>query len=131
MKKFGKVLKKKLKRLLVKKTLNGGENIYNLKKNKFESNDDLPLNKHIKLHLLTIIIRSVFSEDSKFQLQLFLDEALCVSIKMLQYQKIDVSEGIGGTKTSASEECELCTIDFLEMSVLNLKNMFAMDVMIY
>ena len=50
---------------------------------------------------------------------------------MLQYQKIDVSEGIGGTKTSASEECELCTIDFLQMSVLNLKNMFAMDVMIY
>ena len=66
MKKFGKVLKKKLTRLLVEKTLNGGENIYNLKKNKFESNDDLPLNKHIKLHLLTIIIRSVFSEDSKF-----------------------------------------------------------------
>ena len=27
---------------------------------------------------------------------------------MLQYQKIDVSEGIDANKTSASKECELC-----------------------
>ena len=27
---------------------------------------------------------------------------------MLQYQKIDVSEGIDVNKTSASEQCELC-----------------------
>ena len=27
---------------------------------------------------------------------------------MLQYQKIDVSEGIGVNKASASKECELC-----------------------
>ena len=37
---------------------------------------DLPLNKPIKLHLLTIIIRSVFIENGKFYPQLFLDEAL-------------------------------------------------------
>ena len=43
---------------------------------RFESNDDLPLNKPIKLRLLTIIIRSVFSEDGKFYPQLFLDEVL-------------------------------------------------------
>ena len=43
---------------------------------KFESNDDLLLNKPIKLRLLTIIIRSVFSEDGKFYSQLFLDDAL-------------------------------------------------------
>ena len=46
-----------------------------LKKKRFESNGDLPLNKPIKLHLLTIISRSVFSEDGKFYLQLFLDDA--------------------------------------------------------
>ena len=28
---------------------------------------------------------------------------------MLQYQKIDVSEGIDVNKTSASKECELCS----------------------
>ena len=61
------------------KTINGGKkNEYgkDLKKIRFESNVDLPLNKPIKLRLLTIIIRSVFSEDGKFYLQLFLDDAL-------------------------------------------------------
>ena len=42
----------------------------------FESNDDLPLNKLIKLRLLKIIIRSAFSEDSKFYPHSFLVEAL-------------------------------------------------------
>ena len=49
--------------------INGDEKIEygkDFKKIRFESNDDLPLNKPIKLHLLTIIIRSVFSEDGKF-----------------------------------------------------------------
>ena len=33
---------------------------------------------------------------------------------MLQYQKIDVSEGINVNKTSASKECELCYYWFFE-----------------
>ena len=58
LKKFGKVLKKETE------TINGGEKIEyrkDLKKIWFESNDDFPLNKPIKLLLLTLIIRSVFS----------------------------------------------------------------------
>ena len=47
-----------------------------LKKIRLKSNDNLPLNKPIKLQLLTTIIRSVFSEDGKFYPQLFLDDAL-------------------------------------------------------
>ena len=43
---------------------------------KFKFNDDLPLNKPIKLRVLTIIIRCVISEDGKFYPQLFLDYAL-------------------------------------------------------
>ena len=43
---------------------------------KFNSDDDLPLNKPLKFHLMTIIIRCVFSEDGKFYPQLFLDDAL-------------------------------------------------------
>ena len=61
------------------KTINSGEKNKceeDLKKNRFESNGDLPLNKPIKLRLLTIIIRSVFSENGKFYPQLFLDDAL-------------------------------------------------------
>ena len=50
-------------------TINGGEKIEygkDLKETRFESNDDLPLDKPIKLRLLTIIIRSAFSEDCFF-----------------------------------------------------------------
>ena len=40
------------------------------------SNDDFPLNKPIKLRLLTIVIRCVISKDGIFYPQLFLDDAL-------------------------------------------------------
>ena len=60
-------------------TINGGKKIEyekDLKKIRFESNDDLPMNKPIKLLLLTITVRCVFSEDDKFYPLLFLDDAL-------------------------------------------------------
>ena len=43
---------------------------------KFNSDDNLPLNKLLKFHLMTIIIRSVFSNDGKLYPQLFLDDSL-------------------------------------------------------
>ena len=43
---------------------------------KFNSDDDLPLNKKRKLHMLTIIVRSVFEEDGKYYPQIFIDECL-------------------------------------------------------
>ena len=43
---------------------------------KFNSDDDLPLNKPLKFHMMTIIIRSVFEEDGKLYPQVFLDNAL-------------------------------------------------------
>ena len=42
----------------------------------FNSDDDLPLNKLLKFHLMTISIRSVFEEDGKLYPQVFLDDAL-------------------------------------------------------
>ena len=59
------------------KSINGGkENDYekNYMKNKFNSDDDLPLNKPLKFHNMTIIIRSVFEEDGKLHPQVFLDD---------------------------------------------------------
>ena len=41
---------------------------------KFNSDDYLLLNKPLKFHLMTITIRSVFEEDGKLYLQLFLDD---------------------------------------------------------
>ena len=64
----------------------------------------MPLNKQLKFHNTTRTIRSVFSENGKFYPQLL----GWVSIKMLQYQEIDVSRGIEINKTSASKQCELC-----------------------
>ena len=43
---------------------------------KFDSDDKLPLNKVLKFHALTIIIRSVFERDAKYYPQIFLDDAL-------------------------------------------------------
>ena len=43
---------------------------------KFNSDDDLTLNKKLKLHMLTIIVRSVFEEDGKYYRQVFLCECL-------------------------------------------------------
>ena len=43
---------------------------------KFNSDDDLPLNKPLKFHNMTITIRSVFEEDGKLYPQVFLDDAL-------------------------------------------------------
>ena len=43
---------------------------------KFNSDDNLPLNKRLRLHNLTIIVRSIFQEDNKYYQQVFLDECL-------------------------------------------------------
>ena len=61
------------------KTINGGkENDYekDYMKIKFNSDDNLPLNKPLKFHNMTITIRSVFEEDGKLYPQVFLDDTL-------------------------------------------------------
>ena len=45
-------------------------------KTKSNSDDDLPLNKSLKFHLMAITIRYVFEEDGKFYPQVFLDDTL-------------------------------------------------------
>ena len=60
-------------------TINGskvGEYGKDFMKIKFDTDDNLPLNKTLKLHNMTIIIRSVFEEDGKYYPQVFLDECL-------------------------------------------------------
>ena len=43
---------------------------------KFNSDDNLPLNKQLKFLSVTIIVRSAFEEDGKYYPQAFLDECL-------------------------------------------------------
>ena len=44
---------------------------------RFNSDDNLPLNKMLKLHKLTVIVKSLFEENGKYYPQVFLDECLC------------------------------------------------------
>ena len=43
---------------------------------KFNPDDNLPLNKMLNLHMLTVIVKFVFEKDSKYYPQVFLDEFL-------------------------------------------------------
>ena len=80
---------------------------------KFNSDGDLPLNKPLKFHNMTITIRSAFEEDGKLYPQVFLDDTLYElkihvwktlvakrRIKMLEYDRINISEDIDVNKTN-------------------------------
>ena len=60
------------------KELNSNECDYekDYMKIKFNLDDDLPLNKQLKFHNMTITITSVFEEDGKLYPQVFLDDTL-------------------------------------------------------
>ena len=60
-------------------TANGGkkgEYGKNFMEIKFNTDDNLQLNKPLKMHLLAIIVRCIFEEDGKFYPQLYLDACL-------------------------------------------------------
>ena len=70
-------LQDKIKYLI--NTLNdgkAGEHEKDFMKIKFYSDDNLPLNKILRLHNMRIVIRSVFQEDGKYYPQVFIDECL-------------------------------------------------------
>ena len=43
---------------------------------KFNSDDDIPLNKVLNFLTITVIIRNIFEKDGKYYLRFFLDECL-------------------------------------------------------
>ena len=80
---------------------------------KFNSDDELSLNKPLKFHLMTITIKTVFEEDGKLYPQVFLEDNLYKlnakrRIKMLEHDRIDISEVIDVNKTNLSKECDIC-----------------------
>ena len=59
-------------------TMNGGkkgEYDKDFMKIEFDTDYNLPLNKQLKLHMLTIIVRSVFEEHGRFYLHLYSDDS--------------------------------------------------------
>ena len=49
---------------------------------------------------------------------------------MLEYDRIDISEGIDDNKTSLSKECDICHYWYFKILILSMKHIFAMVVMI-
>ena len=43
---------------------------------KFNSDDELPVNKSIQIPTITVVVRAVFHENDKYYPQVFLDEYL-------------------------------------------------------
>ena len=85
-----------------------GEYELDFMKIKFISDDNLPLNKTLRLHNLTVVVRSFFEEYGKYYPQVFFRWMFVWVIKMLQYQKINVSEGMHVNKSNKSKECMFC-----------------------
>ena len=61
---------------LIKKNAKPDEYGKDITKIKFNSDHNLPLDKILKLHHLTVVVRSVFQEENNYYLQIFLDEIL-------------------------------------------------------
>ena len=55
---------------------------------------------------------------------------VCMNYKMLEYGRIDISEGIGINKTNASEECDICHYCYFLDKNFTMNHIFAMAVMI-
>ena len=80
---------------------------------KFNTDDNIILNKIMYFPTITIIIRSVTQKEGQYYPQLFLDdclyeECLYANVCMLEYDKIDISEGIDIGKANKSRECDIC-----------------------
>ena len=69
--------------------------------------DDLPLKKTLQICNIIMVGRSAFHEGSKYYLQVFLGKCLN-KLKLLYYDRIDISEGTDVNKTSASKERIIC-----------------------
>ena len=100
-------------------------------KTKFNSEDDLPLNKPLEFYVVTIIIRSVFEEGSKLYPQVFLDDALyelrkCYSTKKLMFQK-----ELTQIKQVYKKNICFVIIGTLKMLDLNSNHMFLKNVTMY
>ena len=79
-----------IKKKITEKTWDVVEYDKGYMKIKFESNNILPADKDVNIHLATIVIRAIFAQDGKHYPQLFLDDGLyknVMSMKKLIFQK--------------------------------------------
>ena len=98
---------------------------------KLNFDDDLPLNKPLKFHAMTIIIRSVFKEDGKLYPQIFLDDSFyectykCQNMIELIFQK-----ELMLIKQVRQKNVIFVTVGISKILDLSLNHIFAMVVVI-
>ena len=66
----------KIRYLIRSRTKNSEDYDENYMKIKFNSDDELPLNKTIEIPIMIIVVRDSFHENKKYYSQVFLDECL-------------------------------------------------------
>ena len=98
---------------------------------KFNSDDDLPLNKSRKFNAMTIIIRSVFEEGGKFYPQIFLDTALYELYKCYITKKLMFQKELTLIKQVHQKNVCFVIIGTLKMLDLNSNRMFVTNVTMY
>ena len=86
---------------------------------KFNSGDDLPLNKTLGIRNMTIAIRSVFHEGSKYYPPFLLDQCL-YKLKILEHDRIDMLERVDVNKTDGSH----CMRNNIFVKTLNVNIIF-------
>ena len=67
----------------------GGEYDKDYMKIKFDSDDNLPLNKVMRFYDLTVIIKSIFEKGDKYYPQFFLDDCLYDEVLSEEHMKYD------------------------------------------
>ena len=66
-----------VKNLIEYNSIKAGEDEKDFMRIKFNSDDNLLLNKILKIHNMTVVAKSVFDKDGKYYPQVFLDKCLC------------------------------------------------------
>ena len=113
--------------MMVKK----GEYGKDLMKITFDADDNLPLNKPLKLHILTIVVRSVYEKDGKFYRQIYLDECLCELEKCCSAKKLKFQKKLTLIKQMHQKNVCFVITGILKMLDLNLYHMFVINTMMY
>ena len=98
------------------KIINGGHGELKLHEKIRLFDNDLPIEHVFKIPSITIVIKSLIEKNNRFYLELSLtivctklNKILILIKNMLEYDKIDISEGIDTNKNIlTSKECYLC-----------------------
>ena len=91
-------------------TINGGEEMCHEKhyaNTGVNADDNISLNKKLKFPTLTIIIRLFFKMVINYRLKSNWMN-VCMNYKMLEYDRLNISEGIDVDMSDKSNECMLC-----------------------